>query len=113
MQELFDLFESMGYPYFRQGSLSDDEYPNSFFTFWNYSTPTLRHRDDESKEYSYNIMVYFYTNNPRLVYEVMDEFIALAKQRGFVIEGKSYDTPSDKDNFYGRLVHTRIVKEEN
>lgn len=113
MQELFELFESMNYPYFRQGSVSDKEYPNSFFTFWNYATPILKYRDDKSKIYSYDVMVYFYTDDPKLIYEVMDEFIVLAKERGFLIDSKAYDTPTDKDNFFGRLVQIRIIKEDN
>lgn len=113
MQELFNLFDSMNYPYFRQGSLSDEDYPNSFFTFWNYSTPNLRHRDNKSREYCENVMVYFYTNDPTKIYSVMDEFITLAKQKGFIVEGKAYDTPTDKDTYFGRLVAIKILNKED
>lgn len=114
MQELFTLFEEMGYEYFRQGSLADKTYPTSFFTFWNYDTPNLQHRDNNTKNYSINVMIYFYTNNASLIYSVMDEFIKLAKQRGFIVSGRAYDTPADQDDYFGRLVNIMIVhKEEN
>lgn len=115
MQELFNLFEEMGYRdlYFRQGTLSIEMYPDSFFTFWNYDTPNLRHRDDRSKDYSINVMVYFYTKNANEIYSVMEEFITKAKEIGFIVEGKAYDTPVDKDNYFGRLVPVKIIRKED
>lgn len=112
MQELFDLFEEIGLPYFRQGSLSDKEYPNSFFTFWNIDTPFIKFRDNNSKNYVEYIQVGFYTNNANLIYSQMDDFINRAKQKGFILEGKAKDTDADQDNYFGRLVYLRIIKEE-
>ena len=60
MQELFNLFEEMNYEYYRQGSLSIESYPTSFFTYWNYDTPNLRFSDNVARTYSENVMVYFY-----------------------------------------------------
>lgn len=114
MNELFKLFDELGYQYFRQGSLTDETYPNSFFTFWNFDTPNLKHRDNVSKAFSENVMVYFYTNNPSLIYSVMDEFITKAKEKGFIVEGRAYDTPADKENYFGRLTNIKIIhKGEN
>lgn len=114
MQELFDLFEEFGYPYYRQGSLSSTDYPDeAFFTFWNYDTPILRYRDNDSKDYSINVMVYFYTNNAFLIYDVMSNFIIQAKKKGFIVEGKAYDTPSDREDYFGRLVSIKIIRKED
>ena len=114
MNELFEIFDELGYEYFRQGSLTDEYYPDSFFTFWNFDTPNLRHRDNESKEYSINVMVYFYTNKANLIYKVLDEdFIKLAKEKDFIVEGKPHDAPTDKDNSSGRLVQIKIIRKED
>lgn len=113
MQELFKLFEEMGYEHFRQGSLADEDYLDSFFTYWNYDSPTLKNRDNVSKVFGEYVMVYFYTNNANLIYSVMDDFITRAKQKGFIVEGKAHDTPADKDDYFGRLVNIKIISKED
>lgn len=103
MDELFTVLDALGLPYFRQGSLTD-EYPASFFTFWNIESPSLRHRDNEEKEYAEIISVCFYTNDATLIYSEMEKFIAAAKEAGFIVHGHARDTDADKDNYYGRYV---------
>ena len=112
MEELFSIFEEMGYEYHRQGSLTDETYPDSFFTYWNIDTPNTKHRDNDVKEYSIDLMVYWYTNNASLIYSVMDEFIRQAKLKGFIVTGKAYDGNADKDNYFGRLVPVKIIHKE-
>lgn len=113
MEELFRLFESMGYEYYRQGSMSDEDYKPSFFTYWNYDSPFLKFRDNQAKGYKENVMVYFYTSNPSLIYSVMDDFINQAEKKGFIVEGKAYDTPADKENYFGRLIRIQIIHKED
>lgn len=115
MQELFNLFEEMGYKdlYFRQGSLANKDYPNSFFTYWNFDTPDLRNRDNKVKTYSEDVMVYFYTNDRKLIYSEMDLFINnVKKKKGFTVMSKPYDCPTDRNDYFGRLVRIKIVHEE-
>lgn len=111
MEKLFALFDEMGLPYFRQGSLSDEDYQPSFFTFWNIDTPNLRHRDNRAKSYALYIQVGFYTNDANKIYSVMEDFINRAKQRGFVVQGKARDANADKDNYNGRVCYIRIINE--
>lgn len=109
MNELFNLFEKLGYGYFRQGSLTDETYPNSFFTFWNYDTPSTSFYDNDEKRYIERVQVCFYTNDAKLIYSVMDQFVIEAKQAGFVVSKRAYDVPADKENYYGRLVNIDII----
>lgn len=109
MQELFNLFDEIGLPYFRQGSLSDDTYPSSFFTYWNISTDNNLTYDNTEHRYVERVMVYFYTNDANLIYSQMDDFIVRAKSKGFVVEGRAYDTSSGKSDYYGRLVPVQII----
>lgn len=109
MKELFDLFDEIGLPYFRQGSLSDKEYPPSFFTYWNIDTPITRFRDNTEKEYVEIISVCTYTNDANLIYSIMDDFIVRAKAAGFIIDGRPYDTSADNDNYYGRFVRIKKI----
>ena len=109
MQKLFNLFEEMNLPYYRQGSLSDEEYKPEFFTFWTIDAPNLRHRDNKAKDYCLYIQVGYYTNDAKKIYSVMDEFIEKAKAKGFVVEGRAKDANADKDDYFGRVCYIRII----
>lgn len=109
MQQLFNLFESFGLPYFRQGSLSDEDYPPEFFTYWNIDTPNMSFYDNKARRYAEYVMVGFYTTDSKAVYTKLDEFAQVAESNGFVLEGKPKDAPADKVNYYGRVCYFRII----
>ena len=51
-KKLIEILETMGYPAYLQGSMSeDDEYPESFFTFWNFDTEEIRHYNNKATFY--------------------------------------------------------------
>lgn len=112
MQELFELFDEIGLPYYRQGSMSDADYKPDFFTFWNIDTPNLQIRDNEARSYVEYVQVGFYTNNAENIYSVMDNFISNAKAKGFVVVGRAQDANADKDNYFGRVCYIRIINLE-
>lgn len=109
MQELFSLFEEIGLPYFRQGSLSDADYTPSFFTFWNIDTPNDSFYDNAEHRYIEYVQVGFYTNDASKIYSVMDDFIERAKAKGFAVDGRAKDANADKDNYFGRVCYIRII----
>lgn len=109
MQKLFNLFEKIGKPYYRQGSMSDEDYKEEFFTFWNINSPSLQIRDNATRTYVEYVQIGAYTNNARNVYSLMDSFIAEAKAAGFIVEGKAHDANADKPNYYGRIVYIKII----
>ena len=128
MQELFNLFEEMGYKmaegFFRQGSLTDETYPAEFFTFWNFDAPYLRHSDNDPKEHALFIQVGFYTNDAAKIYtkkdtdgttlilSPIDDFCKRANARGWIVEGEPTDADADKDNYYGRVCNI-IIKQKS
>lgn len=109
MQKLFKLFDEIGLPYFRQGSLSDEDYQPQFFTFWNIDTPNGSFYDNEARRYFEYVQVGFYTNDASKIYSVMDDFIVRAKAKGFAVEGRAKDAPADKQGFFGRVCYLRII----
>ena len=109
MQKLFDLFDEIGLPYFRQGSMSDEDYQPSFFTFWNIDTPNDSFYDNKETRFIEYIQVGFYTNDAAKIYSGMDDFIKKAKEKGFVIEGRPKDANADKDSYFGRVCYLRII----
>ena len=109
MQKLFDLFDEIGLPYFRQGSMSDKDYQPSFFTFWNIDTPSDSFYDNDYRRYVEYIQVGFYTSDAALIYSQMDDFVRRAKEKGFVIAILPQDANADKKNYYGRVCYIRII----
>lgn len=109
MKKLFDLFDEIGLPYFRQGSLSDSDYPQKFFTYWNIDTPNTSFYDNKEHRFVEYIQVGYYTNNANEVYTGMDEFCEKAKAKGFVLQGRPQDADADKDNYFGRVCYLRII----
>lgn len=109
MQKLFELFDEIGLPYHRQGSLANKEYPPSFFTFWNIDTKNDSFYDDKEHRYIEYVQIGFYTNDANQIYSVMDDFIQRAEAKGFVVEGRARDANADDDNYFGRVCYLRII----
>lgn len=109
--KLKEVFEDFDYPYARQGSYAvGAEIPESVFTFWNQSTPEGAFYDNEANKGIWTWYVYFYTRKPELLYSVMDEFIAKAKQLGFINDGRAEDIPADEPDYVGRFVRLKYVE---
>lgn len=113
MQKLFELFEEIGLPYFRQGSMSDEDYQPSFFTFWNVDTSPLKHRDNKLTKYGNLVQVGFYTNDAKKIYSQLDiggEFYNKIKANkiDFVLAELPQDADADKADYYGRVCYIKI-----
>ena len=66
--ELITLLETLKYPVFLQGSINSlEEYPESFFTFWNFETPESAFYDNDAGRAVWGFWVYFYSTDPTLV----------------------------------------------
>lgn len=112
MQKLFELFDEIGLPYFRQGSLTDETYPPEFFTFWNIDTPNASFYDNKEHRYIEYVQIGFYTNDASKIYSQLDEggeFFTKAKERGFVFDGRARDANADKADYFGRVCYLRII----
>lgn len=103
--ELIKLLETFGFPVFLQGSMNDDEdYPDSFFTFWNFETPEDSHYDNEAVRAVWGIWVYFYSNDPASIDTKLEEARKLLKENGWIIDGKGEDVNSDVKTHTGRMI---------
>lgn len=106
MEEILALLNEIetekGFPYFRQGSLSDEDYPDSFFTFWNFDTPNDKFYDNSERRFHELVQIGFYTNDASLIYSEMESFREKAKAKGFHAT-RATDAPSGKVNYLGRV----------
>lgn len=110
--KLEKVFKQIGLDYSRQGSYSDSsEYPESFFTFWNFDAPEEGFYDNKAKRSVWFWQVYYYTCDPATLYTQMDEFIRLAKAEGFIVEGRGMDIASDRPDYPGRTIRVKYAEE--
>jgi hypothetical protein len=115
-EKLEPIFQELELPYSRQGSYEEDEdLPESFFTFWNMNTPESGFYDNHAHKAVWFWAVYFYTKNPALIYSKLDEFIKLAKEKGFISEGRGHDVASGVPDYSGRYIIVKYIDdyEEN
>ena len=100
--KLIEVLESFGYPVFLQGSLgSGDDYPSSFFTFWENESFDGSHYDDEARSEIFDYDVNFYSNNPSIVYSKLKEAKNLLKENNFIISGSGHTVMSDETTHTG------------
>lgn len=110
--KLEKVFNKMGLAYSRQGSYSNkNEYPPSFFTFWNPNTSEAAFYDDKAHKAIWYWSIFYYTKFPETLYSRMDEFAKLAKEEGFIVEGRGNDIQSDRPDYPGRTI--TIIYVEN
>lgn len=110
--DLVVLLETLNYPVFLQGSLNPDEqYPESFFTFWNFSTPEAAFYDNNAKRANWGFWVYFYSTDPLKVEQVPEQARQLLKQNGYILSGKPNDISVERATHTG--VMFTIYKMEN
>ena len=103
--DLVALLESLGYPAFLQGTLNpDDKYPESFFTFWNFSTPEAAFYDDAANRAVWGFWIYFYSVDPHLVEQVPEQARKLLKQNGWILAGKPNDISVDRATHTGAII---------
>lgn len=104
------LTEQFGYPIYLQGSLSDDEeYPASFFTYWNNDTTDGGFYDNYETLTVWDLDLNFYSNDPTLVNSVLLEAKTLLKGVGFIPDGSGYDVLSDEVTHTGRGMNLLFV----
>ena len=111
---LEEIFKEIGLPYSRQGSYeTESELPNSFFTFWNVATNSISFYNDYELKVDWEWAIYIYTNDPSILYSKLNEFIDLAKKKGFVCNGRGKDIASGIQNYFGRYVTITYSQIEN
>lgn len=109
--KLKTILDETGVEYGRQGSYSEDgEYPEKFFTFWNYDTEKIEHYDNSPWATIWRWEVCFYTRSPSELYSGLDDLIAKARAEGFIIEDSGFDVPSGRADMFGRKTILKYVE---
>lgn len=100
---LITILESFGYPVYRQGSMSDDEqYPETFFTFWNNDSPDHAHYDNSDYGTAWDFSIYVYSSDPIMTYSLLLDARNALKAAGWITPSKGFDVASDEATHTGR-----------
>lgn len=102
-----------GYPIRRQGSLGGEEdYPDTFFTFWNNYADDGSHYDDVPVNYVWNFDLNVYSVDPNLTYSLLLDAKQKLIENDFIVPGKGYDIISDEPTHTGRGINVLKIEQE-
>ncbi len=111
--KLIELLTTFGFPVRRQGSLSSNEnYPDTFFTFWNNNESEHSAYDNETFNAEHDFDVNCYSTDPTKAYDLLRQARILLKNNGFVIASRGHDVASDEDSHIGRGMNVLILNNE-
>lgn len=102
--QLIQLLETLGYPVFLQGSLAGMDYPESFFTVWDFEANEQTHYNGEPFSCTWGFWIYFYSINPELVNSVPLAAKELLKSNGYSLLGKPTSANSDTITHTGSML---------
>lgn len=97
------------YPAYPQGSLSPEEYPESFFTYWCYEH-TEKFADNEPVGANWGFWVYYYSSDPRTHKEALQEATKALRAEGFIIADPGVDADSGKRSHTGQMITAKYIE---
>lgn len=89
-EKLINVLSVFGFSVRLEGSLSDKEYPETFITFWNFTSNNNSYsNDDLVTTWGYNVRLY--SKNPVTVEDTKKLILKELKRNGFIPNGKGND----------------------
>lgn len=87
---------------FLQGTLlEDEEYPDTFITFWINDVEHNSYFDDEEFSIDWDFNVIIYSSDPEIIREMPKTIAKALKESGFIPQGLGNDIPSDRPSHIG------------
>lgn len=111
MIDVYELLKQLGYPVFLQGSLnSAEDYPEAFYTFWEFEAPELSYYDDTANKCNHGYWIYFYSNDRNLVITELEKARKMLIENGFTSSAKPIDVASDRVDFTGKMIEVYLLE---
>ena len=108
------ILKGLGYPVYRQGSMSADaKYPETFLTYWNNASPDHSHYDNDNFGTAWDFNIFVYSSDPDKTYEVLQQARTALKSAGWVCPSKGFDVASDEATHTGRGLEVFYLEIEN
>ena len=109
--ELCSILEQLGYPLYLQGSLDPNkQLPDSFFTYWSYSSPETAAYDNSSHQCIWGFWVYFYSVDPRIKDRVIECAHKALKASGWTPNGRPVDVGTNIQTHTGRMFGVQKIE---
>lgn len=99
---LIEILSAFGYPVRRQGSLTQDAYPDTFFTFWSNDETGQSYYNNGVASIVYSYSVYTYSTDTEFAYTLQRNAVKALEQNGWTISDRGYDVQSDDIDHIGR-----------
>lgn len=110
---LITILEGFKYPVFRQGSLGDNPYPDTFFTFWGSNEVEHSAYDNQTESVDYTYSVFVYSTSPSTAYDLLAQARGALKEAGWIIATRGFDAASDEITHVGRGMIIYYLNNEN
>ena len=108
---LLEILNEFGYPIYETGSMGlDEEYPETFFTYWNNSSDDGSHYDNKARSYIWDFDVNVYSNDPRKIERILLETKERLIEEGFIVGGKGHAVKSDEITHTGRGINVQYIE---
>lgn len=102
VDSLLEVLTGYGYPVYKQGSMSaDEEYPETFLTFWNDESLDRTFYDNVEHGIVMSFNLFCYSSDVEKTYSVLERVRKDLKKEGW-ITSRSYDAASDQETHTGR-----------
>ena len=109
--KLIKLLEPLGYPVRLHGSLNpDEEYPETFFTFWNFETPEGSFYDNAAHEAIWGFWLYLYSDDASVLEKVLEEARHVLITNNWSADSRGEDVASDVSTHTGRMIEVYYIE---
>lgn len=95
-------------PTYLQGTLAGQDYPATFFTFWNFDSPESYYSNKPSKRVC-AYWVYCYSNDPTELETALTSAVIALRSAGFIVQGVT-DAQSDEPTHTGRMINVYSIE---
>lgn len=107
-EKLIELLETFGYKVFLQGS-APEVVPDSFFTFWDFSSSDASAYDNDSRVEEKGYWVYSYSIDPVECEEMINKAKKLLKENDFIPEGSGISVMAHNKDYTGKMLTVYIL----
>lgn len=111
IDEIYEILARFGYPVFKQGTVNPaEQFPESFFTWWNYATPEDAFYDNHAHLAVWGFWVYFYSSDPYKTETVIDQARNALVAAGWSPTSRPHDASSGVMTHTGRMFSVEKIE---
>lgn len=96
-----------------QGSLdSVNDYPDNFFTYWNWETPREGYYDNKHSKVHWGYQISAYSTDRKFLLEMMEQAIKKLEDNNFIIDSEGEDIACESKNHTGKMIEILFIEKK-